>query len=146
MQFPDESKTELRVNDYLTLRGIPPSAHQYQINGRTPLEWFIDRYKIVQDKHSGILNDPNDWFERPEDLVRAIRRIVWVSVETTKIVEALPEVSASSFDNYKPIFDFDGKAQRGMNAVANSPYSEEDQAFVDAITDTDWGNGNGEMR
>ena len=139
MRFQDDSRTELRVNDYLTLRGIPPSAHQYQVNGRTPLEWLIDRYKIVRDKHSGIVNDPNDWFERPEDIVKAIRRIVWISVETTKIVEGLPEVSDSNFDDYRLVFDIEGEARRGMNAVANSPRAEEDQAFVDAITDTDWG-------
>ena len=139
MQFQDDSRTELRVNDCLTLRGIPASAHQYQVNGRTPLEWFIDRYKVILDKHSGILNDPNDWFECPEDIVKAIRRIVWISVETTKIVAALPELSGSNFDDYRLVFDIEGEARRGMNAVANSPYAEEDQAFVDAITDTDWG-------
>ena len=137
MQFPDDSKTELRVNDFLTLRGIPPSAHQYQVNGRTPLEWLIDRYKIVRDKHSGIINDPNDWFKRPEDLVKAIRRIVWVSVETTKIVETLPEVSESNYYDYRLVFDIEDEARRGALAVADSPHTEENQAFVDAITDTD---------
>ena len=139
MRFQDDSRTVLRINDYLTLRGIPASAHQYQVNGRTPLEWLIDRYKVVRDKHSGILNDPNDWFERPEDLVKAIRRIVWVSVETTKIVDDLPKISGSNYYEYRLVFDIEGEAIRGMNAIANSPYAEEDQAFVDAITDTDWG-------
>ena len=143
MRFADNSKTELRINDYLSLREIPSSAHQYQVNGRTPLEWFIDRYKVVQDKHSGIVNDPNDWFERPEDLIAAIRRIVWVSVETAKIVESLPDVSDSNFDDYKPVYDIDGEATRGAIAVATSPHAEEEQAFVDAITDTDWGEWNG---
>ena len=143
MRFLDDSKTELRINDHLTLRGIPASAHRYQVNGRTPLEWFIDRYKIVQDKHSGIVNDPNDWFERPEDLVAAIRRIVWVSVETTKIVESLPEVSGSNYDDYRVVYDIDGEATRGAIAVATSPHAEEEQAFVEAIRDTDWGEWNG---
>ena len=107
MRFLDGSKTELRINDYLTLSGIPQSAHQYQVNGRTPLEWFIDRYRVVRDKHSGILNDPNEWFEQPGDLVSAIRRIVWVSVETTKIVESLPEVSDSNLDDYRPVIDIE---------------------------------------
>ena len=43
-------------------------AHRYVVNGRTPLEWFIDRYKIKRDKESGILNDPNGWFENPRDI------------------------------------------------------------------------------
>ena len=143
MRFMNDSKTELRINDYLTLRGIPAEAHQYQVNGRTPLEWFIDRYKVSSDKHSGILNDPNDWFERPDDLVTAIRRIVWVSVETTKIVDALPDVSGSNYYNYRLVFDIEGEATRGAIAVANSPHAAEDQAFVDAITDTDWGEWDG---
>ena len=143
MRLVGDSKTELRINDHLTLRGIPASAHRYQVNGRTPLEWFIDRYKVVRDRESGILNDPNGWFERPEDLVAAIRRIVWVSVETTKIVESLPMVSGSNYDDYRVVYDIDGEATRGAIAVATSPHAEEEQAFVDAITDTDWGEWNG---
>ena len=65
-------------------------AHRYVVNGRTPLEWFIDRYKITQDKNSGIVNDPNGWFENPRDLIIAIERIVYVSVESTKIIKNLP--------------------------------------------------------
>ena len=64
------------------------------MNGRTPLEWFIDRYRIVQDKESGIVNDPNGWFEQPEDLIAAIRRIVHVSVETSRIIRGLPAALA----------------------------------------------------
>ena len=56
----------------------------------TPLEWFIDRYKITQNTDSGITNDPNGWFENPRDLITAIERIVYVSVESTKIIENLP--------------------------------------------------------
>ena len=65
-------------------------AHDYQVNGRTPLEWFVDRYRITRDKDSGILNDPNGWFEDPRDLIAAFRRIVQVSVETVAVVESLP--------------------------------------------------------
>ena len=65
MRFADENKTSLIVNDYVKLTGIPSEAHKYQVNGRTPIEWFIDRYRITRDSHSGIVNDPNDWFEQP---------------------------------------------------------------------------------
>ena len=76
----------------MTLAGIPPEAHRYQVNGRTPLEWFIDRYKVSQDRQSGIVNDPNEWFGDPQGLITAIRRVVNVSVETVRVVESLPEV------------------------------------------------------
>ena len=91
MRFADDEKTELIVNDHLRLRNIPGVAHRYQVNGRTPLEWFIDRYRIRQDKESGIVNDPNGWFDNPRDLVAAIRRIVHVSVESARIIEGLPD-------------------------------------------------------
>ena len=70
MRFKDDDKTVLELNEHARLAGIPGEAHEYQVNGRTPLEWFIDRYRVVQDTESGIVNDPNGWFEQPEDLTR----------------------------------------------------------------------------
>ena len=90
MRFATPAKTTLIINEHLRLTGIPEAAHRYVVNGRTPLEWFIDRYRIKRDKESGILNDPNGWFEDPRDLVTAIERIVHVSVESTRIIEGLP--------------------------------------------------------
>ena len=96
MRFADkDTKTTLIINEHVCLSGIPEEAHRYVVNGRTPLEWFIDRYKIKKDTNSGILNDPNGWFENPRDLITAIERIVHISVESTKIIEALPSQIAS---------------------------------------------------
>ena len=81
------NNTELIINEHVILTGIPEEAHQYVVNGRTPLEWFIDQYKI-QTKQ-GIVNDPNGWFANPEDLVRAIKRIVYMSVESARIIDSL---------------------------------------------------------
>ena len=97
MRFKDDpkspflEKTTLIVNDQIQLCGIPAEAHQYEVNGRTPLGWFIDRYKITRDSRSGILNNPNGWFADPRDLITAIRRIVYLSAETVRIVEGMPE-------------------------------------------------------
>ena len=90
MKWVDLDRTELIVNDHVRLRGIPSEAHEYVVNGRTPLEWFIDRYRIKKDNRSGIVNDPNGWFDDPRDLVSAFKRIVHVSVETVRIVKNLP--------------------------------------------------------
>jgi len=81
---------QLKINQAVTLSGIPAEAHQYEVNGRTPLGWFIDRYRITTDTHSGIVNDPNAWFDDPRDLVAAIERIIHVSVQTVAIVNRLP--------------------------------------------------------
>jgi len=90
MRFADADRSVLTVNDFISLTGVPEEAHEYQVNGRTPLEWFIDRYKVKQDKRSGIVNDANGWFKDPRDLITAIQRIVHVSTETVRIVQGLP--------------------------------------------------------
>ena len=93
MRFTDkQAKTTLILNEHIQLTGIPEAAHRYVVNGRTPLEWFIDRYKITQDTDSGIVNDPNGWFSDPRDLIAAIERIVYVSVESARIIEGLPPI------------------------------------------------------
>ena len=57
----------------------------------TPLEWFIDRYRITRGKESGIVNDPNGWFDDPRNLIAAVRRVMHISVETVHVVKHLPE-------------------------------------------------------
>ena len=99
MRFATPAKTTLTINEHVRLTGIPEMAHRYMVNGRTPLEWFIDRYRIKRDKDSGILNDPNGWFENPRDLVTAIKRIVYVSVESTRIIEGLPSQLTDNREN-----------------------------------------------
>ena len=91
MKYADEEMTVFIINEHIRLSGIPAEAHRYEVNGRTPLAWFIDRYRIKRDTQSGIVNDPNGWFKDPRDLLAAIRRIVHLSVETVRIVERLPE-------------------------------------------------------
>ena len=91
MRFADDAKTTLIVNDRLRLAGIPAEAHDYEVNGRTPLGWLVDRYRIARDRDSGIVNDANAWFDDPRDLIAAIRRVVHLSLETVRIVDGLPE-------------------------------------------------------
>ena len=91
MRFGDVEKQTLIINEHVSVTGIPVEAHRYVVNGRTPLEWYIDRYKIKTDKESGIVNDPNGWFADPRDLITAIKRIVHVSVESARIIQNLPK-------------------------------------------------------
>ena len=49
MRFADDAKTVFIINEHIKLKGIPAEAHRYQVNGRTPMDWFIDRYKITRD-------------------------------------------------------------------------------------------------
>ena len=90
MRLAGDGDSVLVVNDRLRLSGIPADAHRYEVNGRTPLGWFIDRYRVTTDKESGITNDPNAWFADEAAFIAAVRRIVHLSVETVRIVNFLP--------------------------------------------------------
>jgi predicted helicase len=85
-----KDKTALRVNASLTLAGIPSQAFAYRLGNRSALEWVIDQYQVSEDPRSGIRSDPN----RPDDeeyIVRLVGQVVRVSLETDRIVKALPE-------------------------------------------------------
>lgn len=94
LQFgPKKDKTRIKYNGHLTLKGIPEEANEYQVNGRSALEWVIDRYQVKTDKDSLITNDPNDYcraVDNPRYIVDLIKRLVTVSLETQKLVGTLP--------------------------------------------------------
>lgn len=84
-----KDKTQLKYNNFLTLAGIPPEVFEYKLGNRSALDWVIDQYQVSTDARSGIVNDPNN----PEDeqyIVRFIGQVITVSLETVKIVKALP--------------------------------------------------------
>jgi len=68
------------------------STVMYVVNGRTSLEWLIERYQVKTDADSGIVNGPNKWGEEygyPEYVVELVKRVVRVSVETVRLVGEL---------------------------------------------------------
>jgi predicted helicase len=83
-------KKALIVNDTLTLENIPPEAFQYRLGNRSALEWVIDQHQVGEDRRSGIISDPNR-ADDPEYIINLVGRVAAVSVETVKIVAALPQ-------------------------------------------------------
>jgi predicted helicase len=97
MKFPTKTdKSKIIYNTHLTLEGIPPETYRYIVNGKSALEWVMERYAIAKHKDSGIENDPNDWCKKQDDeryIVDLVKRIVTLSVESVKIIEGLPVVA-----------------------------------------------------
>ncbi len=87
----NKDKTQIVYNDFLTLADIPLEAHEYRLGNRSALDWIVDQYQVSTDKRSGITNDPNREDEK-QYIVKLVKRIVTVSLETTKIVNALPKI------------------------------------------------------
>jgi predicted helicase len=92
-------KTVIQYNSHITLSGIPLEAYEYVVNGRPALEWIMERYQLSTDKDSGLTNDPNDWareHDDPQYILNLLKRIITVSLETMKIVRALPTLKERS--------------------------------------------------
>ncbi|HEY9703095.1 MAG TPA: type ISP restriction/modification enzyme, partial [Allocoleopsis sp.] len=86
-------KTTIIYNSKIILSEIPLETYQYIVNGKSALEWIMERYKITKDKDSGITNDPNLWSEDSRYIIDLVKRIVRVSLETVEIVKKLPPFS-----------------------------------------------------
>ncbi len=88
-----EDKSAIQYNENIRLSNIPLDAYEYVVNGRSAIEWIMDRYQVRVDKASGIVNDPNDWAKehnKPRYILDLLLSIVTVSLETNKIVRELP--------------------------------------------------------
>lgn len=82
-------------NNFLVLADLPREAFEYKLGSRSALEWVVDQYQVSTDARSGIANDPNR-ADDPQYIVRLLGQVVTVSVETMKIVNALPALDAEA--------------------------------------------------
>ena len=82
--------TVLQVAERLTFQEIPTRAYQYVVNGKSALDWIIDRYQVRTDKKTGIVNDPNLYSDDPRYIVDLVRKVITVSLRTLDIVDSLP--------------------------------------------------------
>ncbi|RUT40193.1 DEAD/DEAH box helicase [Pseudomonas sp. PAMC 29040] len=90
----DKDLSTLHYNAKITVTGIPLQAYDYIVNGKPALDWVVERQCVNTHKDSGITNDANDWavetMSNPKYPLELFLRVVTVSLETMRIVEALP--------------------------------------------------------
>jgi predicted helicase len=96
MRFPrKDQKDTILFNSKITLSNIPEKAYEYVVNGKSAIEWIMERYQLTTHKESGITNDPNDWAKEvgnPRYILDLLLSVINVSVQTVDIVEGLPKV------------------------------------------------------
>ena len=89
-------KTTVIYNHKITMTNIPLAAYDYIVNGKPALEWVMERQAVTTHKESGIVNDANLWaIETMHDAaypLKLFQRVITVSLETMKIVRALPRL------------------------------------------------------
>ena len=89
-------KSKIIYNGHITIENIPLKAYEYIVNGKSAIEWIMERYAVTIDKASQIKNDPNDWsreHEQPRYILDLLLSIITLSCQTMDIVKALPIVT-----------------------------------------------------
>jgi predicted helicase len=96
MRFPKkDQKDTIIYNSKITISNIPAKAYEYVVNGKSAIEWIIERYQVTVHKESQIKNDPNDWADEvgnPRYILDLLLSIINVSVQTVDIVNELPNI------------------------------------------------------
>lgn len=64
------------------------------MNGKSALDWVVERQSVKTDKDSGIVNDANAWatetMKNPKYPLELFQRVITVSLETNRIIKGLP--------------------------------------------------------
>ena len=96
MRYPKKGQTDTIIyNSQITIENIPAKAYEYVVNGKSAIDWIMERYQVTVHKESGIKNDPNDWAietAKPKYILDLLLSIINVSIQTVDIVKGLPKV------------------------------------------------------
>jgi predicted helicase len=96
MRFPKKGQTDTIIyNHQIKIENIPSEAYEYVVNGKSAIEWIMERYQITTHKASGIVNNPNHWaaeHDNPKYILNLLLSIITVSLKTVEIVKNLPDV------------------------------------------------------
>ena len=94
MRFPKKDQKDVIIfNSKIVIENIPTVAYDYMVNGKSAIEWIMERYQVTTNKDSGIKNDPNAWGEEtanPRYILDLLLSIISMSVQTVEIVKGLP--------------------------------------------------------
>lgn len=96
MRFPKKGQQDTIIyNSKIVVSSIPTKAYEYVVNGKSAINWIMERYQVKVDKKSGIKNDPNDWAEEvgnPRYILDLLLSVINVSVQTVDLVNSLPRL------------------------------------------------------
>ena len=96
MRFPKKGEQGTIIyNQYLRVEDIPARVYEYVVNGKSAVEWIMERYAVTIDKKSLITNDPNLWSREhgaPRYIFDLLLSVMNLSVQPVDIVARLPRL------------------------------------------------------
>lgn len=96
MRFTNKDKKDTIIfNSDIKITNIPLEAYDYQVNGKSAIEWIVERYAITANKDSGIENNPNLWCEEnknPRYILDLLLSVISLSLKTNELIKKLPRI------------------------------------------------------
>ncbi|WQR95572.1 DEAD/DEAH box helicase [Helicobacter pylori] len=86
----DKKGDRIQYNHHITITNIPKKAFDYVINGKSAIDWVIERYSITKDKDSLIENNPNH-YAGGKYIFELLCRVITLSVKSVDLIEKISE-------------------------------------------------------
>lgn len=123
-----KERSSIIYNEYIRIDNIPKQAYDYVVNGKSAIEWLMERYAVTVNKVSLIKNDPNEWsreHHQPRYILDLLLSIINVSCQTVDIINRLPKLKfegsnvtvLESGKDLKPIEEKNPNEYTGSNTL-----------------------------
>ncbi|EMH36754.1 hypothetical protein HMPREF1427_01366 [Helicobacter pylori GAM83Bi] len=86
----DKKGDRIQYNHHITITQIPKKAFDYVVNGKSAIDWVIERYSITKDKDSLIENNPNH-YAGGQYVFELLCRVITLSVKSVDLIEKISE-------------------------------------------------------
>ncbi len=80
----------IHYNHHIVITKIPKKAFDYVVNGKSAIDWVIERYKKTTDKDSLIENNPND-YKGGKYVFELLCRVIKLSEKSVDLIEKISE-------------------------------------------------------
>ncbi len=80
----------IHYNNHIAITKIPKKAFDYVVNGKSAIDWVIERYKKTTDKDSLIENNPND-YKDGKYVFELLCRVIKLSEKSVDLIEKISE-------------------------------------------------------
>lgn len=78
----------IHYNDHIAITKIPKKAFDYVVNGKSTIDWVIERYQKTIDKDSLIENNPNH-YAGGKYVFELLCRVITLSVKSVDLIEKI---------------------------------------------------------
>ncbi|MGL2504421.1 type ISP restriction/modification enzyme [Helicobacter pylori] len=84
----DKKGNSILYNQNIAITKIPQKAFDYVVNGKSAIDWVIERYSITTDKDSLIENNPND-YAGGKYVFELLCRVIKLSEKSVDLIEKI---------------------------------------------------------